>query len=89
MRDRRIFVAYSYYYNCHVPQAICSKWAHKNSRWRYLLNGTCQFNRIIMPAVISRISEGTDQTCKMIRDQIQRDGVKIRDWDIEGITVRE
>jgi hypothetical protein len=89
MRDGRIFAAYSCYYDCHMPQAICSKWAHENGRWRYLPNGTCQFDRIIMPAVISRISEGTDQTYKMIRDQIQRDRVKIGDWDIEGITVGE
>ena len=42
-----------------------------------------------MPVVISRINEGTDETCHMIRDQIQRDGVRIRDWDVEGITVEE
>ena len=89
MKDGRIFAAYSCCYNCHVPQAICSKWAHENGRWTFLPNGTCQFDEIIMPVVISGINEGTDQTCNMIRDQIQRDGVKIGDWDKEGITVEE
>ena len=89
MRDRRIFAPYSCCYDCHVPQAICSKWAHENGRWRCLPNGTCQFDQIIMPAVISGINEGTDQTCEMIREQIQRDGVNIGDWDREGITVGE
>jgi RecQ family ATP-dependent DNA helicase len=89
MRDGRIFAAYSCCYDCHVPQAICSKWAHENGRWRYLPNGICQFDQIIMPAVISGINEGKDQTCNMIRDQIQRDGVKFGDWDKEGITVEE
>jgi hypothetical protein len=89
MRDGRIFAAFSCCYDCHVPQAICSKWTRENGRWRYMPNGTCQFDRIIMPVVISRINEGTDQTCNMIRDQIQRDGVEIGDWDKEGITVEE
>jgi hypothetical protein len=89
MKDGRIFAAYSCCYDCHVPQAICSKWAHNNGRWRFLPNGTCQFDQIIMPVVISGINEGTDQTCNMIRDQIQRDGVNIGDWDKEGITDEE
>jgi hypothetical protein len=89
MKNGRIFAAYSCCYDCHVPQAICSKWADENGRWRFLPNGICQFDGIIMPVVISRINEGTDQTCKMIRDQIQRDRVNIRDWDKEGITVEE
>jgi hypothetical protein len=68
MRDGQIFAAFSCCYNCYVLQAICSKWAHENGRWRFLPNGTCQFDQIIMPVVISGINEGTDQTCNIIWD---------------------
>ena len=89
MRDGRIFAGFSCCYDCHVPQAICSKWAEENGRWRCLPDGACQFDQIIMPVVISGINEGTDEACHMIQDQIQRDGVRIGDWDVEGITVEE
>jgi hypothetical protein len=32
MRDKKIFAVYSCYYNCYVPQAICSKWVLENSK---------------------------------------------------------
>ena len=54
-----------------------------------MLNRTCQFDQIIMLVVISRINKGTNQTCNMIRDQIQRDGVEIGEWNEKGISVEE
>jgi len=63
MRDGRIFAGFSCCYDCHVPQAICSKWAEENGRWRCLPDGACQFDQIIMPVVISGINEGIDETC--------------------------
>jgi len=44
MRDGRIFAGFSCCYDCHVPQAICSKWAEENGRWRCLPDGACQFD---------------------------------------------
>jgi hypothetical protein len=42
-----------------------------------------------MPIVISGINEGTNRTCNMIRDQIQRDKVKIGEWNGEGISIKD
>jgi RecQ family ATP-dependent DNA helicase len=89
MRDDRMFAPFSCCYDCHAPQAICAKWVAENGKWKNLPQGKCQFEGIIMPVVISGINEGTDQTCNMIRDQIQRDGVEIGEWNGEGISVEE
>jgi hypothetical protein len=89
IRDNRMFAAFSCCYDCHVLQAICAKWVAENGKWRSLPQGKCQFEGIIMPVVISGINEGTDQTCNMIWDQIQREGVEIGEWNGEGISVEE
>jgi hypothetical protein len=81
MRDDRIFAAYSCCYDCHVPQAICSRWVAENGKWRSLAQGKCQFEGIIMPLVISGIAEGTDQIYHMIKDRMEGDGIKFGDWE--------
>jgi hypothetical protein len=81
MRDEKIFAAYSCCYNCHVPQAICSKWVPENGKWRSLAQGKCQFEGIIMPLVISGIAEGTDQIYDMIREQMEGSGIKFGEWE--------
>jgi hypothetical protein len=81
MRDDRIFAAYSCCYDCHVPQAICTKWAAENGKWKSLPQGKCQFEEIIMPLVISGIAEGTDQTYHMIKDRMEASGIKFGDWE--------
>ena len=81
MREGRIFAPYACCYDCHAPQAICSKWVEENGKWKKLAQGKCQYEGIIMPLVISGIAEGTDETYNMIKERMESSGVQVGNWE--------
>ena len=83
MKENHWFALYSCCYDCHVPQAICQKWAQKKEqgRWDWLKGVDCQFKGIIMPMVITAIWEGEDWMVEMIMNWIKESRVEVGDQE--------
>lgn len=76
MAKKRQFESFSYYFDCHVPQAMYQKQVQKEQgKWGY--NSTSyQFDNIIIPMVMTAMLEGKDWMIMIIKNQVEESGIE-------------
>jgi hypothetical protein len=65
---------------CGVPQAICQKWKQKEDVgwWEEVPGGRCQYEGVIIPAIVAILVRGEDGDERVFR-LLEENGVDIRD----------
>src|SRR6187402_3553284 len=83
LQEQVRFERFSCCFYCHVPQAICQRWepGDENIRWQEVPRQRCQFEGVVMPAIISALHVEEQWVvgvmCTMARDEgidMQADG---------------
>ena len=82
MSKKQLFALYSCCFICHAPQGICQMWVAENRGWKRDTTKRCQFDNIIMPAIIASILEGCcmDSIYRMMKNWIEEGDVRLGDW---------
>jgi superfamily II DNA helicase RecQ len=80
IKQKRLFGKFGCCMWCGVPQAICQKWKQKEDVgwWEEVPGGRCQYEGVIIPAIVAVLVRGEDGDERVFR-LLEENGVDIRD----------
>jgi hypothetical protein len=80
IKQKRLFGRFGCCMWCGVPQAICQKWKQKEDVgwWEEVPGGRCQYEGVIIPAIVAILVRGEDGDERVFR-LLEENGVDIRD----------
>jgi hypothetical protein len=84
LQEQVQFEKFSCYFYCHMPQAICQRWepGEENIRWQEVTGQNCQFEGVVMPAIISALHVEKQWVVGVMREMAQEEGFNIQ---VDGV----
>ena len=84
LQEQVQFERFSCCFYCHVPQAICQRWepGEENIRWQEVAGQKCQFEGVVMPAIISALHVEKQWVVGVMREMAQEEGFNIQ---VDGV----